>query len=66
MLDCYDRDAVREYLTEKIAGQRRTLADPHSFTTVDPNFIIADAQWRLRWLDCAPAGARYGAAPLQD
>jgi len=60
------REDARELLTAKIAHERRCLADPHSFSTIDPNYIIADAEWRLRWIDCAPNGANHQVAPMQD
>lgn len=47
-----DREAARSALTAKVASQRGELA--------------ADAAWRLRWIDCAPAGANHLLAPLQD
>jgi len=61
-----DREAARRYLVAKIAGQRRIIADPRAFTSYDPAWIIADAEQRLRWLDCAPEGARFCLAPFQD
>jgi hypothetical protein len=62
----HDREAAREALTRKIAGERKLLADPQGFSTIDPNWLIADAEWRLRWIDCAPDGANHIVAPLQD
>jgi hypothetical protein len=61
-----DREQARAYLIEKIEAERRLLADPRGFSTFDPNWIIEDAEFRLRWLDCAPAGAKFCGAPLQD
>lgn len=61
-----DREAAREILTRKIASERKCLADPLCFTTIDPNYLIADAEWRLRWIDCAPEGANHLCAPMQD
>jgi hypothetical protein len=61
-----DRETARELLTQKIARERRLLADPRGFSTIDPHWIIEDAEWRLRWLDCAPDGANHICAPLQD
>lgn len=60
------RERARENLTKKVAGQRRILADPHAFSTVDPHYLIEDAEFRLRWIDCAPEGANHQVAPLQD
>jgi hypothetical protein len=61
-----EREAAREILTRKIEGQRRILADPNGFATVDPNYLIEDAEFRLRWIDCAPEGANHLVAPMQD
>lgn len=61
-----DRETARAKLTAKIASQQRLLADPHAFATIDPNYIIADAEFRLRWIDCAPEGANHCLAPMQD
>lgn len=61
-----DRETARDQLTRKIESQRRLLADPYGFSTYDPNWIIEDAEWRLRWIDCAPDGANHIMAPLQD
>jgi hypothetical protein len=60
------REDARAKLEAKIASERRHLADPLAFATIDPHYLIADAEWRLRWLDCAPAGANHLLAPLQD
>lgn len=72
-----DREYARRALTEKIAGQTR-LRDAieaerellpsmrRTFTTIDPTYLIEDAEWRLRWIDCAPAGANHLLAPMQD
>lgn len=60
------REQARTYLQDKIDRERRQLADPSGFSTIDPNWIIEDAEWRLRWLDCAPEGAWHVVAPLQD
>lgn len=61
-----DREQARNYLRAKIERQYRQLADPLGFSTIDPHWIIEDAEWRLRWLDCAPEGANFILAPLQD
>lgn len=72
-----DRETAREKLTAKLEREQRLLAKieeerklPAScrttFTTFSPNWIIEDAEWRLRWLDCAPEGANHQLAPLQD
>lgn len=61
-----DREAARAYLLAKIESQERLLADPHGFSSIDPHYLIEDARWRLRWLDCAPEGARFCLAPMQD
>jgi hypothetical protein len=36
------------------------------FSSVDPNYLIEDAEFRLRWIDCAPEGANHLIAPMQD
>lgn len=70
-----DRETARERLTTKLAGQRKILADfekyppgdhRRPFTYIDPQFLIDDAEFRLRWIDCAPEGANHITAPLQD
>lgn len=48
------REQARQYLTAKLAR------------TEDGYGTVADAEWRLRWLDCAPEGAWHCVAPLQD
>lgn len=60
------REEAREVLTRKIESARRALADPHSFSTYPPEALIDDAEWRLRWIDCAPEGANHQCAPMQD
>lgn len=60
------RDEARSALVSKIAREHKHLADPRAFSTIDPNYLIRDAEFRLRWIDCAPEGARYCVAPLQD
>lgn len=73
----HSREDARERLTAKVADQSRLLArltaerelPPQlrtTFTTLDPAYIIADAEWRLRWIDCAPEGANHQLAPGQD
>lgn len=61
-----DREEARAYLVKKIEREEAILADPRAFVTISPHHIIEDAKWRLRWIDCAPEGARFGLAPLQD
>lgn len=60
------RDDARERLVAKVENYRRAVADPRHFATVDPQIILDDAEWRLRWLDCAPDGANHQLAPMQD
>lgn len=60
------REEAREALTAKIEHERRCMADPQLFATIDPSYLIQDAEWRLRWINCAPEGARHCVAPLQD
>jgi hypothetical protein len=60
------REQARELLTRKIERARRWLADPYGFATISPHYLIEDADWRLRWIDCAPEGANHCCAPLQD
>lgn len=70
-----DREDVRLRLLEKVETYSRVrdvLADPSiplhrkPFITHDPALLVADAEWRLRWIDCAPEGANFLLAPLQD
>jgi hypothetical protein len=61
-----DREMARAYLEDKIERERRLLADPRGFSTIDPHYLIEDAEWRLRWIDCAPDGANHILAPFQD
>jgi hypothetical protein len=71
------REDARELLTAKLDRERQFLAaweaEKHlpaslrrHFTTIDPRVIIKDAEWRLRWIDCAPDGANHQCAPMQD
>ena len=60
------REEAREILTAKIASCRRQMDDPRAFSTTPPQYLIRDAEWRLRWIDCAPEGANHQCAPLQD
>lgn len=61
-----DRETARAFLTATIERQRRILADPRAFTNIDPNYLIEVAEFRLRWIDCAPEGANHLLAPMQD
>lgn len=61
-----DREEARAYLLKKVADAKRAMADPRHFSTYPVSEILRDAEWRLRWIDCAPEGARFGLAPLQD
>jgi hypothetical protein len=64
------REEARVLLTEKLERERDFLArlymGENLFSTFDPRWIIEDAEWRLRWIDCAPEGANHQCAPLQD
>ena len=62
-----DREYARDYLARKVASQQAALLDPASFSTFSPRTLIEDAEWRLRWIDCAPdSGVNFILAPLQD
>lgn len=61
-----DRETARKTLTAKVVDYTRAVSDPKHFSTTDPQFILDDAVWRLRWIDCAPNGANHLTAPLQD
>jgi len=72
-----DRDAARTKLMatrlsqirlrEQIEAERDLPAFMRkAFTTIDPNFIIDHCEHVLRWINCAPAGANFSMAPLQD
>ena len=72
-----DRETARAKLSEKLAWEREFLArkqaEAHlpaalrqNFSTMPSEWIIEDAEWRLRWIDCAPDGANHQCAPLQD
>lgn len=54
-------------LREKIEAER-DLPDfmRKTFTNIDPNFIISHCEHVLRWMHCAPEGANFSMAPLQD
>ena len=56
----YSREQAREYLVARLAA----LAP--DFTNYDDGALRAFAADRLRWIDCAPEGARHCVAPLQD
>ena len=60
------REEARQYLAQKIVFESKCLEDPRCFATTSPYYIIEDAVWRLRWIDCAPEGAYFKLAPLQD
>lgn len=60
-----DREEARKLLTDKIVYEQKIL-DQKLFSTYDPRWIIEDAKFRLRWIDCAPEGANHLCAPLQD
>jgi hypothetical protein len=73
MIDPANPDEVRDYCEKGIARERLYLEDrekpPYArslFTTTSPNFIIAHLEKVLRWMDCAPKGATFYLAPLQD
>lgn len=59
------RDEAREILTDKVASMRHAI-ETNQFSTIPPQALIDDAEHRLRWIDCAPEGARHCVAPLQD
>lgn len=72
-----DREEARAKLLEKVASQTRIAeamererhlpaALRRTFTTIEPAYLINDAIWRLRWIDCAPEGANFLLAPMQD
>lgn len=63
------REEARAILTTKIESERRLQIEIErgtGFATTPPAYLIADAEWRLRWIDCAPEGANHQCAPLQD
>jgi hypothetical protein len=73
----HNREEAREILQEKIASQtrlrnkieqERSLSPQFrtTFTTIDPSYLIDDAEWKLRWIDCGPDSANYLVAPMQD
>jgi hypothetical protein len=61
-----DRESARKTLEKKVAAYTKAIDDPNHFSTVDPRFILDDAVFRLRWIDCAPEGANHQTAPLAD
>lgn len=61
----HSREDAREKLIAKIKHQNEILRDPHAFSTIDPHYLIDDALFRLRWIDCAPEGANHIVAPMQ-
>lgn len=60
-----DREQARDILTRKIESSHKLIADPQGFSTYSPHELIRDAEFRLRWIDCAPEGANHLVAPLQ-
>jgi hypothetical protein len=65
-IDTQDREACRAYLTDTAARMRANAEDPSHFATVDPRIIADHCERVLRTLDCAPDGARFQLAPMQD
>lgn len=68
-----DREQARATLLTKVESCRVHEADQllpayarKHFCTYDPKAMREDAEFRLRWLDCAPEGARFVTAPLMD
>lgn len=62
----HTREEARAKLTAKIADQENIRDDPKRFSTYDPQAIIDDAEFRLRWIDCAPDEANHQTAILMD
>lgn len=60
------REEARRVLTAKVAMYRHFADDPKHFATMPDEFILADAEFRLRWIDCAPEGANHQTAPMMD
>jgi hypothetical protein len=60
-----DRETARVKLMAKIADTKRGIENK-SFSTYPLDALLADAEFRLRYLDCAPEGANHLLAPLQD
>jgi hypothetical protein len=71
-----DRETARLKLALKADSQRRLAAqieaEKHlpagcrrTFVTISPVYLAEDAEFRLRWIDCAPEGANHLLAPLQ-
>lgn len=72
-IDATNRNEVRDYCERTIAREKLYIEDAKKpayarrlFTTTNPNFIISHCEKVLRWLNCAPEGATFYLAPLQD
>lgn len=57
---------ARKHYAEGLAREYRALEDPRSFSTFSRTDLIAFYIENLRWIECAPEGAWFTVAPMQD
>lgn len=57
---------ARKHYAEGLLSQYKSLEDPRSFSTYSRTDLIAFYIDRLRWIECAPEGAWFIVAPMQD
>jgi hypothetical protein len=65
MIDTTNREQAREYLTDT-AARMRAAELRGDFCTFPRSSVYLHCEHVLRWIDCAPAGARFQLAPMQD
>lgn len=57
---------ARKHYAQGLLSQYKSLEDPHAFSTYSRTDLIAFYIERLRWIECAPEGAWFTVAPMQD
>jgi hypothetical protein len=65
VLAIIDREYARDYLT-RTARHHREAEARGVFATFPRDSVYLHCEHVLRWLDCAPEGARFQLAPMQD
>jgi hypothetical protein len=57
---------ARKHYASGLLREYKSLEDPRAFSTFSRTDLIAFYIERLRWIECAPEGAWFTVAPMQD
>ena len=57
---------ARKHYARGLLSQYESFEDPHAFSTYSRTDLIRFFIDRLRWIECAPEGAWFTVAPMQD